>query len=125
MDLGILLSLPVLIGQWVGILGLRKTERNMAWWFMMVGICFTTLGLIISATFFGLIEFGQSSLLSSPSFRTCSTLELSGLCGLGSLLFAIGFAIHGQLASKGHQRICELESIAAAQSEELNILRSS
>ena len=49
----------------------------------------------------------------------------TSLSGLGSLLFAIGFAIHGQQASKADQRITELETIAKVQGDELNRLRSS
>ncbi len=48
-----------------------------------------------------------------------------GFGGRGSLLFAIGCAIHGQQTSRLQQRITELEAIAAAQSEELNRPRGS
>lgn len=46
-------------------------------------------------------------------------MTLGAFKGLRSLVFTIGFAIHGQQASKTHQRITELESIASAQGEEL------
>lgn len=49
---------------------------------------------------------------------------ISGFSGLGSLLFYIGFAIHGMQASNGQKRISELEAIANAQDEELQRLRA-
>ncbi len=113
----LLISLPVLIAQWVGILGLGKRERNGAWWCMFSGICCTTFGSIVSTLFIGLMMAG----ISSHSYGPGVSIALStGLSGLGTLLFAVGFAIHGQQASKVKQRIADLEAIAAAQGEELN-----
>lgn len=117
-----LLMLPILIGQWVGILGLGKANRNGAWWCMMSGVGCGTLGAIGSTVFMILMMTGISGGLS---FATASAIAASGLSGLGSLLFAIGFAIHGQQASRVNQRVVELEAIAAAQSEELNSHRTS
>jgi len=126
MGFGVLLfSLPVLIGQWVGILGLGKNERNPAWWCMFAGICCTTLGTIGSVLFIGLMMAGLSSPPSSMSYGVFSMMISGGLSGLGSLLFSIGFAIHGQQASKVRQRITDLEAITAAQGEELNRQRPS
>jgi hypothetical protein len=120
---GLLFSLPMLIGQWVGILGLGKVNRNAAWWCMMSGICCTTLGTISSVITMGLLISNIRS-LSSGGLQFFFLIPY-GLSGLGSLLFAIGFAIHGQQASRVHQRITELEAIAAAQGEELNRHRTS
>lgn len=47
----LLISLPILIFQWVGILGLGKTKRNAAWWCMMIGSCCMTLGSISSGLY--------------------------------------------------------------------------
>ena len=90
---------------------------------MMIGICGTTLGTISSSVFIGLMMANISSISGRAS--TFYFLIPTCLSGLGSLLFAIGFAIHGQKASKSDQRIAELESIATAQGEEINRLRSS
>lgn len=119
----LLFSLPILIGQWIGILGLSKTGRNVAWWFMMAGICCSTLGSISSGLIIGLALTNNSFLGLSSQHREIF-IATSGLAVLGSLLFAIGFAIHGQRTSNIHQRVTELEVIATAQSEELNRLRS-
>lgn len=121
---GLLFTLPILIGQWVGILGLGKGDRNMAWCFMMIGICCTTLGTIGTWLYMGLMLTNGFSFLRSYGF-TGVFMAASVLTGLGSLLFAVGFAIHGQQASKTQQRIAELEVIAAAQGEELNRQRVS
>ena len=120
MGFGLLMVLPILIGQWVGILGLGKTERNRAWGCMMAGTCCTTLGTIGYIVFIGLMMSGHSSPMSSISLGAYSGIASSAFSGIGSLLFAIGFAIHGQQSSKNQQRITELEAIAAAQGEELN-----
>lgn len=115
---GMLISLPILICQWMGILGLGKANRSKGWWCMMTGVCGTTLGTVFSSVFIGLMMAGLPSIFGPNS--TYYFLIPSSLSGLGSLLFAIGFAMHGQQASKTQQRISELESIANAQSEELN-----
>lgn len=117
-----LFALPILVGQWVGILGLGKANRNGAWWCMMSGIGCSTLGAIGSTIFMVLMMTGISS---GISVGTVSMIASSGLSGLGSLLFAIGFAIHGLHASRAQQRIGELEAIATAQGEELNRHRAS
>ena len=114
-----LFYLPIVAGQWVGVLGLGKAERNRAWWLMMSGICCTTLGTIGSSLFIALIALGQSPM----TFGNFSLISAG--TPLGSLLFAIGFAVYGLQASKARQRITELEAIAAAQGEELNRQRAS
>ncbi len=122
MGIGMLfLTLPILVGQWVGILSLRKVQRDAAWWWMMCGTGCTTLGSIGSAVYMGLMMSGAMGLPSGfMSVGTYALLAASGLSGLGSLLFTIGFALHGLHASRRFQRISELEAIAAAQGEELN-----
>lgn len=114
-----LFSIPVLLGQWVGILGLGKMARNAAWWCMLAGISATTLGTLGHTLFAVLMAFNAFSPMGGISNQLIPIYVSSGLSGLGSLLFAIGFAIHGQQASRARQRITELEAIAAAQSEEL------
>lgn len=120
---GVIFILPILIAQWVGILGLGKAKHDTAWWCMMIGVCGTTLSTISSCVFMGMLMAGFSSISGLGS--TFYFLIPSSLSGLGSLLFAIGFAIHGQQASKVDQRIAELETIANAQGAELNCLRRS
>lgn len=128
MGLGVfIVCLPVLIGQWIGIIGLGKARKDGAWWCMVSGISCTTLGAISSVIFLGLLmtsSFHVSSGFPSANYAF-ATVGASGLSGLGSLLFAIGFAIHGQRAAKSQDRIAELEAIAAAQGAELNRLRAS
>lgn len=116
--LGFLLTLPVLIAQWLGILGLGKRERNTAWKCMLAGICCNTLGTLSMILYSLGMMFGIGHGISG-------IIALSSLSGLGSLLFFIGFAIHGQKGSVSQTRINELEAIATAQGEELNRLRAS
>jgi hypothetical protein len=117
-------ALPILIGQWVGILGLGKVSRNNAWWCMMSGIACSTLGAFGSAIFMILMIAGTSAGVGGMTSGAIFMLVSGGLSGLGSLLFAIGFALHGLHASRAQARIGELEAIAAAQGEELNRQRA-
>jgi len=117
-----LFTLPVLIAQWVGILGLGKANRNGAWWCMMSGIGCSTLGTVGSILFMLLMMGG---IMGGMAGGMVSVIASGGLTGLGSLLFAIGFAIHGLQASRAQNRIGELEAIATAQSEELHRHRAS
>lgn len=52
-------------------------------------------------------------------------IAFSAIPALGSLLFAIGFAIHGLKATRAASRLQELEQLTAAMSEEINQLRQS
>jgi hypothetical protein len=113
----IFLTIPVLVGQWVGILGLGKVQRDSAWWWMMCGIGSTTLGSLGSAVYMGLMISGTIGFMGGGTY---AMVAAGGLSGLGSLLFTIGFALHGMHAARRFQRISELEAIAAAQGEELN-----
>ena len=114
--LGTLVTLPVLVAQWVGILGLRHTEKSGAWWSMAVGVVLSTAGLVmnIASRFFLHVVFG-----SPDTFFVI----LASIPALGSLLFAIGFAMHGLKASRSASRMQELEQLTAAMSEEINQLR--
>ena len=124
MGFGVLfLTLSILVAQWVGILGLGKGNRNGAWWCMLAGVSCTTLGSIGSLLFVVTMFAGGSFTSGSSgaiSFGTFAAVIAGSLSSLGSLLFAIGFALHGLQAARTNQRISELEAIAAARGEELN-----
>ena len=115
-------ALPMLVCQWLGIFGLSKINRNASWWCMVVGAGASTLGSIGSSVFVVLMMMNLSSFGSSGGMLPIAAI--SGFSGLGSLLFYIGFAIHGMQASNGQKRISELEAIANAQDEELQRLRA-
>lgn len=114
--LGSLVTLPVLVAQWVGILGLRHIGKSGAWWSMAVGVVLSTAGLVINiaSRFFLHAVFGGADTLF---------MVLASIPALGSLLFAIGFAMHGLKASRSASRMQELEQLTAAMSEEINQLR--
>ena len=116
----LLFALPILIAQWFGVLGLGKVRRNAAWRFMVTGICCSALGGLTSAITTGLWFFAVTSASDPLSRGFFLIYAANGISGLGSLLFAIGFALHGLQAARTNQRISELEAIAAAQGEELN-----
>lgn len=81
---------------------------------MATGVTFSTIGLMIS--------IGGMFLLSGPG-SSLILFCISTIPSLGSLLFAIGFAMHGLKASRSASRMQELEQLAAAMSEEINQLR--
>ncbi len=116
--LSYLVTLPVLVAQWVGIMGLRHAGKSGAWWSMAAGVALGTLGTVLWVG--AMIGFSTGGFRGTGSFMMISA---SALPALGSLLFGIGFAIHGLRASRSAQRVQELEQLAAAMSEEINQLR--
>jgi hypothetical protein len=115
--LGLLVSLPALVAHWIGILGLRHGGRNGPWWSMATGVVLTTLGMMTS--------LGSNFFIhGSPGAWTSLVLYFqSAATAFGSLLFAIGFAVHGLRAARAASRLRELEQLAAAMSEEIHQLR--
>ena len=116
----LLFTLPILIAQWFGVFGLGKVKRNAAWRFMVTGICCSTLGGLTSTITTGLWFFAVTSASDPLSLGFFLINAANGISGLGSLLFAIGFALYGWQRARTTQRVTELETIAAAQGEELN-----
>lgn len=114
--LGTLVTLPVLVAQWIGIHGLRHVGKNGAWWSMATGAVLSTCGFVISVAspWFLHLAYGDPQIL---------ILAIAAIPALGSLLFAIGFAMHGLKASRSASRMQELEQLTAAMSEEITQLR--
>lgn len=115
-----LVTLPVLVAQWVGILGLRHANKDGAWWTMAIGVALSTLGIVLYVG--GMFLWSTLGGRGGGSFVM---IAASSVPALGSLLFAIGFAMHGLRAARAAQRVQELEQLAAAMSEEINQLRGS
>jgi hypothetical protein len=113
--IGFLLVLPVLIAQWIGVIALGKSGRHPAWWCMMVGTVLTTISAVLSVLAMVIVVTGTGGYGFGVSF-----LIVSGLWGLGSLVFAVGFAMHGLRSNRVMHRVEELESLIAAQGEQLN-----
>lgn len=120
--LGYIVTLPMLIAQWVGIVGLRHAGKSGAWWSMAAGVACSTLG-IVSSTVGVLLLTASRSGGGGPNLSTMVMIGGSGLPALGSLLFGIGFALHGLRAARVANRVQELEQLAAAMSEEITQLR--
>ena len=117
--LGFLVTLPVLVAQWIGILGLRHGGKGGAWWSMAAGVALSTLGAVTSIASMFLLSGGWGS------GEMLALIAFSAIPALGSLLFAIGFAMHGLRATRAASRLQELEQLTAAMSEEINQLRQS
>ena len=119
---GFLVLLPVLIAQWVGVVGLRRADKNGAWWTMTAGTACSTLGTIASLVIMPLM-YSRLSGSSGVGLITTFAIASGGLSMLGSLLFAIGFAIHGLRASRAASRMQDLELLTTAMSEEIDRLK--
>jgi hypothetical protein len=120
--LGYIVTLPMLIAQWVGILGLRHAGRAGHWWTMAAGVACSTVGVIASvAGLFFMNSFSSGS--GGPGFSSILLIAGSGLPALGSILFGIGFALHGLRAARIANRVQELEQLTSAMSEEITQLR--
>lgn len=114
--IGFFLVFPILIAQWFGVVGLAKNGRNGAWWCMAVGTGLTTIGSILTPiVYFALMR-------NSGGFEKIGIyLAIAGgVSGLGSLIFVVGFAIHGMKSRRMYARVEELESVLAAQGEQLS-----
>jgi ATP:corrinoid adenosyltransferase len=116
--LGFLVTLPVLVAEWIGILGLRHGGKGGAWWSMAVGVALNTVGAVTSVASMFFLRGGW------VGGEMLMLIAFSAVPALGSLLFAIGFAMHGLKASRSASRMQELEQLAAAMSEEISQLRA-
>lgn len=119
-----LIWLPILIGLWIGVIGLAKAGRGGSWWAMLSGVVLLSLGMVIGLV--GSILLAQRVAIaagpsSGSSFAWGELIAVGGVIsfGLGTLLFAIGFSIHGFKARRFQGRITELEMVIQAQNEQL------
>lgn len=117
---GFLFALPVLIAQWIGVIALAKSGRSGAWWCMAVGTSLTTVGSVLSLVFLALMMRGISGSGGGIQQLAIYGGVVGGVSGLGSLVFVIGFAMHGVRSKKIEGRVEELESLITAQGEQLN-----
>lgn len=115
---GSFIALPLMVAQWIGIFGLRHGGRSGAWWSMAAGTTPTTLGM---ATWVAHVLLLHGPLAIQPS--TLLLIAFNAMPALGSLLFALGFAVHGMRAARPAERLRDLEQLAAAMSEEIQHLR--
>jgi len=104
----------VLAAQWIGFLGLAKTGKNQEWWCMAAGTCLATIGRLSGSIFYVFT-------ISDPYLGAI----IGGLSFLGMILFAVGFAIHGNRTSRIRGHIIDLELMNLAQARELERLRNS
>ena len=112
-----LISLPILIAQWVGVIGLRRGPRGLAWGLMTAGMAVNTLSLFLPVILAFAARNGPAGSFGWMYFS--STLVSTS----GAMLFAVGFAMHGLRSARAIERQGELEQLAAAMSEEIDRLR--
>ena len=119
---GSLLALPVLVAYWVGVISLGKSGRNVAWWCMMIGMALSTLGMLGSLVSMGIMfsGFRTGGGVGSTDSRMVLMMVISGIGGIGSLLFAIGFAMYGLKSRRASERTEELERVLEAQQEQIS-----
>ena len=115
-----LVGVPALIAQVVGLAGLAKVGKGGAWWTMAAGVVLTGLGILMNVV--GMIRMTSGMGSSGYGFGNGLAFFLmagAGSATLGSLLFAIGFAVHGLGMRRVVERAGELEAVVAAQQERL------
>ena len=117
--MGTLFALLISIAQWVGVIGLSKSGRNGAWWCMAIGTGLTTIGSLLSALATVLLFRDLGRLGGVEGYGAVMSIVAGG-SGLGTLLFVIGFAMHGLRTKSVLQRVGELEGVIAAQGEQLD-----
>ncbi|TAE78385.1 MAG: hypothetical protein EAZ84_00945 [Verrucomicrobia bacterium] len=105
------LSIAALIAQCIGLIGLRRAGKNAAWWTMCAGLILQAVSVLASFAL-GII----------PTVPMVLTIAFS-LPLFSSLIFAIGFTLHGLRAARAADRLAELENLASAMSEEITRLR--
>ncbi|MCW1923429.1 hypothetical protein OKA05_12765 [Luteolibacter arcticus] len=112
-----LIGLPVIIAHWVGIMGLRRGRRGVAWVLMVVGMTINSLMLVLPFLYSltGFQNLGWTGMAWVYIPYAISTL--------GSLLFATGFALHGLGSARATERQGDLEQLVAAMSEEIDRLK--
>ena len=131
----LIVFLGLMSGFWIGLAGLWRNRRGASWWLMAVGTAFNTLGPITYAVGTWMVidsirstgPGGFAASTSTPGFNTWVSVTM-GAAGLliptGVILFAIGFAIHGQRAARLQDRAGELEQLTAAMGAEIDRLKA-
>lgn len=124
----IVLFLGLMSCFWIGLAGMWRTRRGAPWWLMAIGTALNTVGPIAySLSMFMLFDSMGSRGASAPSFATSVSVML-GISGVlipcGIILFAIGFAIHGQRAARVQERAKELEELVSAMSAEMDRMKA-
>ncbi|HVJ45149.1 MAG TPA: hypothetical protein VM511_02110, partial [Luteolibacter sp.] len=111
-----LVAIPVSVCQWIGVIGLRKTGLKTERVLMLIGVLLSTAGMLAQSGH--ILHYSIAR-----SFYSDWWMELKVIVGavsaLGSLSFAIGFALHGTRNSRITQRTTELEMMNLAQATEL------
>ena len=110
-----LIGLPVLIAYWVGVVFLGKAGRDSTWWMMLVGLALSSLGTLVAPI--ALVVAPTMGAGFDDVIRFFPVI--SGVAGLGTLLFAIGFAIRAMRQARRRDRVEELEAVIEAQNEQL------
>jgi hypothetical protein len=110
------IGIAAFAAQCAGIIGLRRAGKNAAWWTMHTGLILHIVGIL--ASYIGIFAIGRTAHALPVLMIIGGSLPL-----LSSLIFAIGFAIHGSRAARAADRLAELENFATAMSEEINRLR--
>jgi fumarate reductase subunit D len=112
---------PIMIGFWIGVVGMGKAKRDAAWWWMIAGIGLQTA----MALFYLFLQFGMANFFGTVDWinEFADGMGTWAMSNLGSLVFAIGFALMGWKAARRSDRITELELMNLAQATELERLR--
>jgi hypothetical protein len=106
----ILISVPILVAQWIGVVAIGKARRSGQWWCMLVGTILLSLGLVAGPLI---------SIVGAGSQIVYLIMGQGLVSSFGSLLFLVGFALHAMGFRRVCERVAELEMVIEAQNEQL------
>lgn len=107
--------------QWMGIVKLAKIGQKNSWLTMLAGAVLHTISLPVLLLGFLILSLNPTQDFDSLMgwFKAVSAGQV-----LGNILFFTGFLLHCLSISKRQDRVRELESIIAAQAQELDRYRN-
>ena len=118
--IGIFFVPAIFASFWIGVAGLWQIRKSAAWWLMASSVIFSTLLLAAHlVSLFRMPYFGSATAPEAIAAWNTVTTRLVD----ASLVFGIGFAMHGLKAAATGRRLKELELLTISLTEEVNELR--
>lgn len=118
--LGPVMLLVSLVPAWVGAIALRKACPSSGAKVLFIGCVLSTVGLA-AVLLFAVFALGVG--MDGPALQIAAVVASMAI-PVGMLVFMVGFALHGLQSARVVDRITELETIAAAQQEQISRLEA-
>ncbi|MBK1828952.1 hypothetical protein [Haloferula rosea] len=112
--------LAFLVPAWVGAVALRKARPSSGAKVLFIGCVVSTVGIVLTLL---LVVAGFAMGMNGPGLQIAALVSYLTI-PVGMLVFMVGFALHGLQSARVVDRITELETIAAAQQEQISRLEA-